>query len=252
MKSFLSSRRLVWGLIILAAIPLGMYFMGAVNYISKCSPARKSCLEHRQIGCNIDGEYNIQIGSTSREATCDMQTENGGWTLVANYLHKKGAPGAPAVMERGRFPIQNSTSLGNNEAGTAAWGHASNATLAALPYQELRFRCQTSAHNRLVHFTISSEKCMTYLRTGKGACIDSPEDKNLLVKDSRGMANSDNKLPGVADKGWKEQGDNALTNYPFYTDYRHHWSIGPLPGRFECDDYEPGGTTSTFHQIWAR
>jgi hypothetical protein len=249
----LKDRRLIWGAGIIASLLVAIYLISAVNYVAKCSPARKSCLEHRKAGCNITGDYNILVGSTESEATCDMDTEGGGWTLVANYLHKKGAPGKPRLLERGRFPIQNNTSLGYDEADDEeAWGHAGSATMMSIPFQEFRFLCQTSAHKRLVHFTMASEKCFNYLRTGKGACLDSPEDRKLLMTRTRGLANNDSRLPAVADKGWKEQGDNALTNYPFYTDYRHHWAIGALPGRYECDDYEPGGTTSTFHQVWVR
>ncbi len=238
--------------ILLACIPLGLYAISAVNYISKCSIPRKSCLEHRQMGCNINGDYSIQLGTSVSEVTCDMQTENGGWTLIANYMHRKSLPGGPTLLATGRFPIQNSTSLGDNEVGTSAWGHVSLATQGYLSYQELRFRCETTSHQRRVDFVISGERCLTYLKTGRGSCIDSAADRSSLMAGSRGLAGNNSQLPGVALKGWKDQADNSLTNYPFYVDYKNHWSIGSLPGRFECDDYDSGGKASTFHQVWAR
>jgi len=241
-----------WIVLIMIGLPVGIYGIAALNYFQKCSTARVSCLEHRKVGCNIDGEYNIRVGRIVSEATCDMTTEGGGWTLVANYVHRKGSPGGPSLLEQGRFPIRQSMALGMDEFKTPAWGHASNSTLTTLPYSEMRFHCRTSGHPRVVDFNLSGGRCFEYIRSGRGACAETPEDTQDLVKHSRGMANNEARLPGIANKGWKDQGDNAITNYPFYIDYRHHWSIGAVPNRFECDDYEPGGTTSTIHQVWVR
>lgn len=253
MDKFLSDPKYKWGAIIFVGLVVGLYLISATSYISKCSATRKSCLEHRIAGCNITGEYNVLVGDTRSEVTCDMDTEGGGWTLAANYLHKKGTPAKPLVMTKGHFPIQNKSSLGYDETDNpSSWGHASTATLSAVPFKEFRFFCQSSNHKRNVDFTIGSERCSQYLKTGQGFCIDKPDDRKLLIVNSRGLERNESKLPAVADKGWRNQGEGALTNYPFYTDFRHHWAVGALPNRFECDDYEPGGTTSTFHQVWIR
>ncbi len=245
-------RKIYLALVGVLAVPFAIYLFASYSYVSKCSAPRKSCLEHRQVGCSINGNYNIKFAWNVSEVTCDMQTDGGGWMLLANYLHKKATPGGPTPLGRGLFPLENHRSLGSDEVGTRAWGHISLATHVDLSYKELRFRCETTAHSRLVDFSLFSEKCLAYFKTGKGACTEGPASTAMLRAESRALSNSNSMLPGVADRGWADQGDNALTNYPFFADYKSHWSIGSVPSRFECDDYDAGAGASTFHQVWAR
>ncbi len=238
--------------LIFAALPVAIYFISAVSYLSKCTKPRLSCLDHRKAGCNIDGEYTIGTTKKSTDVTCDMETDSGGWTLVGNYLHRKAAPGAAAVLRNGTYPLEKQNILGHNEVGTPSWGHVSNATLSAFPFREIRFRCQTTAHQRLVDFAVSSENCLNYFRTGQGSCLSSPASKDELVSGTKSLPGNGGQIPKVANIGWKNQGDFAMVNYPFFLDYKNHWAVGRLPGRFECDDYDSGNTASTWHQIWIR
>ncbi|MBC7457079.1 MAG: hypothetical protein H7235_02285 [Bdellovibrionaceae bacterium] len=240
------------GLFVLIGIPISLYVMSAFNYISKCDDVRPSCLDHRKAGCNISGDYSIGSATIKSEVSCDMQSDQGGWTLVANYLHRLGGPGGPTVLASGKFPQQNKKILGLDEVGTESWGNTSAATLSTVPFAEVRFRCQTTAHQRLIDFALTSKSCLDYFRTGQGSCLGSTEEKTELMKSLRELPGNGAKLPLVADKGWKDQGDFALVNYPFFLDYKNHWAVGRLPGRFECDDYDSGGTASTWHQIWIR
>ena len=255
MKSFF--KKYFFLLIILGAVPLALYVISAMSYVSKCEKPRASCLEHRQAGCNIDGEYTVvteakNLLKKNSSVTCDMETEKGGWTLVANYLHRKKSPGAATVLEKGIFPLESHTLLGHNEVGTAAWGHVSVGTMSTLSFKEIRFRCQTTAHQRLIDFSLTSDRCLNYFRTGQGSCFDAAENKSELIKSVRSLPGNGSFLPMIADKGWKDQGDYALVNYPFFLDYKNHWAVGRLPGRFECDDYDSGDTASTWHQVWVR
>lgn len=243
-------------IVISLAIALGggslLYFFAAKNYISNCTIPRSSCLQHRLAGCNLNGDYDVQVGTSITEVTCDMKSDRGGWTLIANYLHSQDGPGGPTVLDQGKFPLQDSTTLGSNESGKPSWGHASTDTLRSLPFNEMRFRCQTSAHKRLLDFTITSKKCLDYLKSGNGSCIENTSDIRNLHQGSRGLDGNNAFLPAVADKAWKDQGEYALTNYPFFMDFSHHWAVGVLAGRFECDDYAHNKSADTFHQIWVR
>jgi len=75
---------LVRSLIGLVLIPVGIYAIAAIRYYGRCSSPKTSCLEHRMAGCSLDGNVKLRAGSRTFEATCDMTTDGGGWTLVEN------------------------------------------------------------------------------------------------------------------------------------------------------------------------
>ena len=91
--------------------------------------AATSCKELLDNGLSTgDGTYWIQPSNTAFQATCDMNTDGGGWTLVLNYLHQGGTN--PSLSVRSTPPLQSSSSLGNNESSSSAnWGHASTALI---------------------------------------------------------------------------------------------------------------------------
>lgn len=105
------------GLLVLIGIPIGLYVISAINYISKCDDVRPSCFDLRKAGCNISGAYSIGSVKQKSEVSCDMESDQGGWTLVANYLHRQGGPGGPTILASGKFPIQNKKILGLDEVG---------------------------------------------------------------------------------------------------------------------------------------
>lgn len=182
------------------------------------------------------------------EASCEFidpgNPAEGGWTLILNYVHKGGTN--PALFIRSSsLPLLGGGLLGSDESGSTYWGHAAPAYLSQIPFERMRWYCQTSAHNRKMHFITASETAIQYAKTGQGIDMMSNVESNATLLSDHSAYWADNRW-------FDNQGDLALTQFPFYKGGTYHWGIRGLGNRWECDDYPRNTNYSTIHRIWVK
>jgi Fibrinogen beta and gamma chains, C-terminal globular domain len=176
---------------------------------------------------------------------CDMETDNGGWTLVLNYLHAGGTNPILAV-KASSLPLLGSTSIGVDEsASSTTWGHVSNSYLSNFSFTELRFYGKTSLHSRIIHYKTTHPSTISYFKTGVGSMSG-------IQSSYTALAGHTGLNPGNSSSFYSGYGDNAMTEFPFWIGAANHWGIRGNGYRWEVDDYPNNSSNSTHHQIWIR
>ena len=184
-------------------------------------------------------------GGTPFQVYADMSTDNGGWMLVLNYLHMGGTNPNLAFLTSS-LPLQGSTTLGVDESGSATyWGHATPALLSKFTFTELRFYGRTSLHTRIIHFKTAHANTLNYFRTGSGSMTGIGSSFTSLTGHT---AN----LPASTQNYFFDQGNLAMTNFPFWLSSTYHWGIRGHDSRWEVDDFPGNSSYHTHHQIWIR
>ena len=190
------------------------------------------------------GRYFFAIGTNTFEADVDT-SEGGGWVLVLQYLHKAATnPDLNVINAGDSFPNNSTATLGADEStDLTRWGHAGNAALSQFSGEiETRWFGQTSAHSRVIHF--QTKLGDNYLKTGSGNYSGINTQHTLLTGHS---AN----IPAVATNYYGNQGNLAMTSFPYWLWGRFHWGIKGGGNRWEVDDYARA-TADTIHKIWVR
>ncbi len=193
----------------------------------------------------ITGDYEVTVEGAALTVTCDQRTDGGGWTLVMNYSHRRNTN--PAVVPLAdRLPLLRSDTLGADEQNVPeAWGHASNAMFDRLPVTEVRFYGRTSGHSRVIHFTLADQDCIDYFATGVGSC----RGAGLNVHQLAGHSGN---LPIRVNNGFSDQGDLAMTAFPFFQNSTAHFAARGGNDRWEVDDFQNNDDRDTIHRVWVR
>ena len=199
------------------------------------------------------GMYWFNFGGPNFQGYIDGTTDGGGWVMVLNYVHKGGTN--PALVVRNSnlpFYNPNTDALGNNEGGPssssaaeASWGHAGNALFSTMGVDEVRFYGRSSSHGRILDFKTSHSGTISYFETGSGS-LSGIQSNNTALPGHTAF------LPWPANGFFSNQGDLAMTNFPFYYGGNYHWGIGGLGNRWELDDYPGGSSQHTIHRIFVR
>ncbi|SMF25551.1 fibrinogen-like YCDxxxxGGGW domain-containing protein [Pseudobacteriovorax antillogorgiicola] len=216
-----------------------------------------TCQTLYTLGYRTSGVYYLIIESLEGliPAYCDMETDQGGWTLVLNYLHLADS-NPPQSYRVQSLPHKSSDDLGiDGSLNAEQWGQATPALLNLMNYSEIRFFCITSMHERMVHFKTDAPGCIASTKTGTGSCSEmlGPDGRHQLLDGH--TADS----PVFSDSAYDSQGDNTLgriwneaSNTGSVGDGAE-WIIDNSANRFQCDfDWDNFVVHNTLHRIYIR
>ncbi|CAL6431030.1 unnamed protein product [Bathycoccus prasinos] len=171
----------------------------------------------------------------------ELLQDSTGWILLLAYKHVGGenealVSGTPPMSPYGGY--------------SHAW--LNDLSLTANDVDSVRFFCTSSNHNRVVHFSLTSEWI-------KSAIVSGSTSGNMV---SHWTENATRKHDGhtgfLPDEMDSVNDAKDFTETPFYKSDAYYWSIGAgaSASRWECDDTSYTTTTAysatTLHQIWFR
>ncbi|MDC1162363.1 FG-GAP-like repeat-containing protein, partial [Tenacibaculum sp.] len=191
-----------------------------------------------------NGRYYFSFNNTTFQAELDNDVDGGGWLMILNYVHIAG-DNSDLQVRNTDLPLLDSSTLGDNEASSANWGHVGNTLAVAIDFKELRFYGKTTGHSREIHFKTQYNKAIDYVKIGIG------NFHGMNNGNYTSLSGHTSNLPQSMNWGFSDQGDLALTNFPFYLGNQYHWGIRGNGSRWEVDDFVHN-TESTIHRVWVR
>lgn len=232
-----------------------------------CAPATSRCVYARDCLALLvldpmlpDGRYDVDVDGTGPLAPmtvqCDMTTDGGGWMLVLEYAHVHGTSAVLDVRTT-TLPLGGSTLGVDGSLTPERWGHAGNALMSALTFDETLWYGVSNGHDRVIQFVTSAPTVNAYLRTGMGSMSDVFDPQYTRVLAGREgsslplhVAQNDRQ---VAEDQW----DFAMTWFPFYggsaiEQPRAAWGLSPTMDSWNVDDTAAPSASDTLHEVWVR
>ena len=193
------------------------------------------------------GTYTLNLNGRFYRVYVAVLPDDSKWVLVLNYLHKgHTSPELRVLGPNDQFPLFKSEELGQDGSrDPQTWGHLSPAFLKLLAPTELRFYGRCDGTNT-IHFRTTHGPGLAYATTGRGGF-----GGQFPFTPMMGHTAS---IPGSAPNWFGDQGDYALTTFPFWRSGEAHWGIRGLDQRWEVDSYFPYQQTwfNTYHSVWVR
>jgi len=203
-------------------------------------------LQSEVVGKVASGTYYFKFNNSTFQGVLDNNTAGGGWLMILNYVHQ-GGTNPELNIRNTNLPLLGSSTLGDNEAASSTWGHFGNTLAAALDFEEIRFYGQTSLHSRVIDFTTKYPAAISYIKTGSGSFAGINNAANYTL-----LGDHTASIPANAPDSWSNEGDFALTNFPFWRSSQAHWGIKGGGNRWEVDGYPNNFNNSTIHRVWVR
>ena len=115
---------------------------------------------------------------------------------------------------------------------------------------EVRFFCNTTNHDRVIHFSTTNAWVKGSIVNGSVAGNDYRYWNSGTTK----FGDHSAYLPDASSSTCLPPACNSMFEQPFWKQMYYHWNIDFAGLRYECDDYVTGGVTphDTTHQIWFR
>ncbi|WP_459210796.1 immunoglobulin-like domain-containing protein [Aquimarina rhabdastrellae] len=239
------------------------FFLIAYNSYSQCDPGQDTTppvfgdsgngsiaspfrsLALSVVGNVPSGRYYFNFNGNTFQGELDNDTDGGGWLMILNYVHIAGDNSDLTVRNRD-VPLLNSSTLGDNEAGTDNWGHFGNELAKAIDFEEMRFYGITTGHDRIIDFTTKHQNVLDYVKTGVGSFDGINNAVNYTALSEHSAF-----IPFQGFNEWRNRGDLALTDFPFWAAGSYHWGIRGGGSRWEVDDHAIN-SESTIHRVWVR